>query len=399
MAWSESSKLRLHRAHVSDGHDYNCRTDESVTFHPKGPGGPSVRLARKSPSMRDELFKKKIILDYDNVVNPEGTEPPVVLYVKELFEMNRGLGERREDVMRNMRMLEREEDVTRYADALSDIFRKSGLTERQHLAACGRAASGFELVPGYGRAIGELRDMGYDPSILSASPEDLIYSSRSRLGIGLRNVRATAFYFGEDGTFAGMEMNLGRSRSAKRDEIMSDYVMTPYGVEIVVDDNPVSGGRIAKVGWNHFYIWANESRPMEGNVSVGMPELRRSLSGLPEKVRQVERCQMVLLTVDERDYARAVGYARRFVDYASGLGRLSGGSFRSGKDVLCGIFEDYVGIVGPVFPSRESRVAVRLEEFRLEPDEARAKKILSDIGEKFYRNSLESRMDPGSFGH
>lgn len=377
--------------------DFKFSSFSEEAFKVSFSDGSYYKLLRRGPEMLSMGPMKKSIFDYDNVVNPHGTEPPIIRYMKNIFKLNSYIGERENDVLNYIKLMERLDDPSEPSWALEQIFIKGALKREQHLLACKLAAREFEIVPNYNSSMKEIFEMGYEPTILSASPEDLIIESRDRLGIRMCKIEATKFHFDSSGVFYKMDLNLGKSRAAKRDKIMQDSIMTPYGVEMLFDDNSLVVKNIAKLGWNHAYFVLNNAEPMKGNVSISVPELRENFESLPDLFWRSERCQGILLSIPELDYLDAIKFSNLALNLGNIAKNLSGLEFYERKKSIVENTKIYLSKIGPFFPRRETQIEVQLEELMAETDEDKAKVVLKNFMDMFPKNSFEANLSADLF--
>lgn len=389
--WNDSSKLAVLRAHLSN-YDFNHNTEFTLRYWPGGKTEPSVKLLRQGPEMREEFFKKIIILDFDGVFNKPYTPSPAEIYLDYLIDNNLYLRQKKDRVVDNFRMLEKSDDPRPYCEGISFDFRIAELTRELHSKACEYAAENFSLVTNYSSALRDLRDMAYKPFILSASPEELIASSKNRTSIQMENVEATRFHFDSHDIFQSMELNLDDTRATKRDKIMEQSISTKYGVEIMVDDNPKTGKRIVKSGWNHVYFWANTAPILPDNINIESLELRHDFSKIIGKLKKLERGLAVTITMDEKDYKNAIELAYSAMEYGNYADRLSGLEFKENKDKVVRSLRKYIEQMGGIFPSKQTGIPLDLKSVEIETNERVAKSKLKRLMNKFFENSLETKI-------
>lgn len=390
--WSDRSIFYLLQRHLND-EKFDYFTDKTLRIFPRGRNGPSIKFLREGPEMRKEPYQKIIIFDYDNIVNRLGSDPPAKYYILYIIDKNSFLKSKKESVLENFVMLEKADNPSPHADALSYYFRKGELAKGLHLEACYYAANNFDLATNFNSAIERLRDMAYRPFILSASPEDLVQKSRRRLGIAAENIKATPFHFDSRGIFERMELNMGESRATKRDEIMKQSVSTKYGLEIMVDDNQKTGSRIAKSGWKHIYFWAGEAEPTVENISIKAPELREN----PEKIviflKRLERAIAVPVVIpNEERYMGIVKTVNNAVAHYKLAMRLSGSGHHTEKRAATSFIRKYNREVSGMYPANKTELLENLKEIDLEKNTWKSKRLLNDFMRKFIDSSLEARM-------
>lgn len=380
-------------------HDFNHFTDKTTEIWLDKAKYP-VKLLRQGPEMRYWPEKKAIILDYDDTVNRYGTPPPAGLYVISITEKNPHLKSKHERVFHNFKMLEQAEDPRPYADALAHDFRKGELTYKQHMDACEYAAENFSMVPGFTWTINALREMAYRPFILTASPRELLEKSQNRLTIGMESIEASEFYFDSHGIFERMELNMDETRSRKRDKILQQSVFTKYGFEFMVDNNPNSVKRIAKMAWDehHIYIVAAENAPvMSGNVSIALPELRYDFTPLLDKTKKLERGLNVVIILSQNEHRDAVAFSHMAVEYCKRALESSGREFENNRDKSLNAILSYDRQMKHIFPSRQLRIREEIRSAQRKMKEDMAKIKLKELVEKFSNNALESKISPKIF--
>ncbi|MBI4894202.1 MAG: hypothetical protein HY833_00495 [Candidatus Aenigmarchaeota archaeon] len=356
--------------------------------------GRSVKILDSGPGMLRENFKKSVISDADGVVESPDSRSMARIYVDQIVEENGYLRDNRDRVYRDFVGMERGAAPEAFSADLQALFRNGGLTRGQHVRSCEKAAEEFGLVSGYSSGVRRMREMAYELYYLSASPRDTFEFAQRRLMVDMGHVKASEFYFDRDGFFQSMEINLGPTRSEKRDEILRESCSSTYGFEIMVDDNPVSGQRLAKQGWNHFYFWVAGKQPLMENVSVSAPDIRDDYGGLADRLKKVERAMAVMLLMDERGYRYAVDLAHDALEYGDRCLVSRGLEFEHHRDKFMDSLRRHMAEMGPIFPASKSGLAVRLAELRIEDGEAESREMVRGILEKFRMVSLESRLSP-----
>lgn len=371
---------------------YECETDEALSVHDLKTGG-SLVFSDYGSGMRDVRCKKTVVSDGDGVIEEPGSPSMAKMFVEEISGLPSMRGDR-EYIHRDFVMMDRGDQPDLHAIDLQTIFRKNGLRWRQYDEACYKAARGLKLVPGYNSGVEQIRDMAYDLFYLSASPERAFYHAQDRLMVDMGHVKASEFFFDEEGRFESMEINLGGARSDKRDDILRSSCMSDRGFDIMIDDNPVTGGRIAKQGWNHACFWVGGEQPMMRNVSVMAKDIRQDYRGLPARLRMMDRAMMVMLLKDEFNYGILVGLAQEVPEYAGRCISSTGLEFGHLKDAFADRLGRYMEGMKPVFPSKKSGLSAMLEELRLERNEERAKRKIGKMAEIFESMSPERKMSP-----
>jgi len=372
--------------------NYECETDESLTVRDPDTGN-SLVFSEYGSDMRLEDCKKAIVSDCDGVVDEPGTPSMAKMFVEEIADKPNMRGY--EDyIYRDFVMMERGKQPEIHALDLQSIFRKNDLKWRQYDDACYKAAENLSLVSGYLSGVEQMRDMAYELFYLSASPSRAFYYAQDKLMVDMNHVKASDFSFGEDGTFKSMSINIGYSRYRKRDEILRSSCMSDYGFDIMIDDNPVTGSRIAKQGWNHACFWVGGEQPMIQNVSVMAKDVREDYRKLPVRLKMMDRAMMVMLLKDESRYRKLVSLARDIPDYGDRCLGSTGYEFDYMKESLIGKIERYTKGMSPIFPARKSGIALMLEELKLERNERRAKRKIGKIIEVFESFSPECKMSP-----
>lgn len=352
-----------------------------------------IKLGRQGPEMKYWPSKKIIILDYDDVVNKYGTWAPAKHYVVDITEENSYLKSKRERILQNFKMLEYADDPRPFADALSYDFRKGELTYRQHIEACRHAAENFSMVAGFTWTIGALREMAYRPFILTASPRELLEESQKRLTIEMDSIETSEFYFDSHGIFDRMELNLDDTRSKKRDKILQQSIFTRYGFEYMVDNNPKTLKRIAKMGWNKFYIVAAEDvELMSGNISVGAKELRYDFTKLVDKTKRLERGLRIVVAMSEEEYMSSIFSAHRVMDYGNSTLKSSGPAFEIMKEKFTNEIRTHVKQMRGIFPSKHTQILEHASLLERDKNEASAKIKLTEVMYAFYKSSLEAKL-------
>ncbi len=389
--WSDGAKLAVLREHLTND-NFNYFTDKTLRYWPEGRQGHSVKLLREGREMREEMYKKNIIFDCDGVVNKPATPAPMEFYVDYITDKNDYLMQRKEHIIRNIKMLEKEENFGTYADAISDDFRKGGLSWRTHVEACNYSRENLSLATNFTPTMSRLRDMGYRPFVLSASPRDLVVRLSKRLAIVEDDIEATEFHFDQDGLFQNMQLNLGSTRAEKRDRIMERTVLTKYGLEVMVNDNPVTGRKIVKSGWNHVYFWLKDSPPMPENINVDMLDLRRDFERLVGKIKQLERGLAVTIMMDEKGYKEAIGIAHDVMEMGNRAMNISGLEFNEDKKKFARMLRSYVKRMGGIFPSKQTEIFLHLRDVETDRNERTAKPKLRAFLEKFFASSLEAKL-------
>jgi len=346
------------------------------------------------PGMLEEKTRKSLISDADGVVESLDSPSMAKIYVGQLVEENDYLRDRRESVYRDFSGMEGADAPLEFAVHLQSLFRKGGLTRRQHMRSCEKAARDFGLVPGYVSGVRRIREMAYELYYLSASPRDTFAFAQDRLMVDMGHVRASEFHFDGDGFFQRMEINIGPTRARRRDEILRETCGSDYGFEIMIDDNPLSGQRIAKQGWNHAYFWVAGKQPVMENVSVMATDVREDYNGIPNRLKKLERAAVVMLTMDERRYRYAVDLAQDALEYGRRCVFENGRNFERYKEGFIRSLKSHMDEMGSIFPAKNSGLALGLEELKLETSEFASKSMISGMLEKFRKVSLESRMSP-----
>ena len=382
--------MYVSRSHVLET-GYEHDSDEALRMRDPHTG-KSVKILDSGPGMLREKFKKSVISDADGVVESPESHSMARIYVDQVIQENDYLRDNKHHVYRDFVGMESGEMPGVFAIDLQTLFRKGGLTQRQHERSCEKAAEEFGLVSGYNSGMKRIREMAYDLYYLSASPMETFRFAKERLMVEMDHVKASEFHFDEDGMFQRMEINLGPTRAKKRDEILMESCSSNYGFEIMVDDNPVSGQRIAKQGWNHAYFWVAGEQPMMENVSVMAKDIREDYNGLPDRLKKLERAMAVMLLMDERSYSHAVELAHEALEY--GRRCLSSDDWRFGryKDNFIRSLDQHMAEMRPIFPAKKSGLALKSVELRLENDDAASRRMIGEMLDKFEQVSLESRL-------
>lgn len=344
--------------------------------------------------MLQEKLKKSVISDADGVVESPGTSSMARMYVDQVIEENDYLRDHKHYVYRDFASLENGEMPEVFATDLQTLFRRGGLTRRQHERSCEKAAENLSLVSGYNSGMERIREMAYDLYYLSASPEDTFRFAQDRLMIDMGHVRASEFHFDENGIFRGMDINIGPTRAKKRDEILMESCSSNYGFEIMIDDNPVSGRRIAKQGWNHAYFWVAGEQPVMENVSVMATDIRDDYRGLAERLGKLERAMAVMLLIDEGRYRHAIDLAHDALEYGDRCISSKGLEFEHYREKFISSIDQHMAEMRPIFPAKKSGLELKSAELKVEDGHKASRKIIGEMLEKFSQVSLESRLSP-----
>lgn len=335
-------------------------------------------------------FKKVIIFDMDGVFNRRGTPSPARLYVNHLVRHSSALSVYEGRILRDMAMLESEENFQPYAEDLSRVFKIAGLRKSLHDDACRSAARSLMLAPSISECAARLRRMAYEPYVLSASPSDLVSACSERIGLDPAKARSSVFDF-EGGVFKELRLNLGRKRSQNRDDIMQSSVDSRYGVEMMVDDNPVTGGRIVKQGWSNIYMWLNKPPVMVGNVGADLRYVRDDYNRLVERVKMLERGLSVIVTMDESSYRSASDDSREALYWAEESQTSTGQAFWRCRDNVVRYVNSYVDKMAGIFSYGGSGIKKTVDGISRSKIEDQCRlRIMKFIG-SFYRLCLETR--------
>lgn len=384
---SERFRAKILQASVSS--EFDPKTDMAVDFYPSGKGGEKFVLMDRSQKTDPS---KPLISDYDGVLNRDGSDPPTMIWLQKLFDGNYGLRQNRDRIIRNIGMLERGGDEELLASEIERDFKENDLSSGFHLGACDHAANSFELVKNYAEARDDLTGMGYRLYILTAAPADLVAMSRERLGVEPWDFEASRFVFDESGKFKHMELNLGGNRYSKRDRLLERSAFTRYGLEITVDDNPVTGSRIVKSGWPHAYFWLGTATDMQENVSVGLKDARQDFNKIPDAVEKMEAGYSRIMLYEDGVYKQIVNLANDIHAYSKRLANFSGLNFKEGKLKLYQDFGNYAAAMRGLYDYRRNGTLGDVLEMQNEKDEIAAKILLKKFSEKFYASSLEAKL-------
>lgn len=373
--------------------NYNFHTDKTLqVFLDKSE--PPVKIGREGREMRYQSGKKAIIVDNDGVTNRFNTPSTAENYVEDITDKNSYLRSKKKQVFFDFKMLESTEDPGPHRDSLSYHFRKGELTYRQHIDACDRAAQNLQMVQRYNWGINRLYDMAYRVFMLTGSPQELLERCSNKLGIGMENIEPSKFYFDSRGIFERMELNIDSTRSDRRDAIMEQTVFSRHGFEIMVDNNPVSGKRIAKSGWNRFYLWASKDVPiLSDSISVEAFEIRHDFGKLVDRIKRLERGLQVVLTMSEEEHKDAIALAHRAMEYGNLALESSGTEFEKNFNSFATYARRHVKQMGGIFPSRQTQIFTRIKSAENERNELEAKLKLKETMEVFFDNSFEVKMD------
>lgn len=382
-------KLAVLQQHLFRDFDYH--TDKAMRIFPRGAYGPSFKLLNSSPEMILEKSKKMIILDSDGVVNKPDTDSPTAIFAKYLITNNDFLRQKERQVLWNMMMLEKDDDPRQYAENLNYLFRKSELTENLYSNACDYAADNFSIAPNLERTIERVKNMGYIVAVLTASPYQIVKRYSRRVPVDVNHVKASTFHF-RDGIFEKMDLNLSESRMKSKEVLMEDYVKANYTVEIIVDDNPVTGKKVVKGGWDSINFWISDTDPKLSNVSLNMSKLRHNFLPLEDKLRSLERGIAVVMTMSEKDYKAAIQMSHDSVDYGTKALNSSGYEFHQMKEKFVDRMDSYFKTMDFRFPSRATGMERRVRDLKFERNDGIAKSKIKNIVEIFSKKSIEAQM-------
>jgi len=353
--------------------------------HGSYPFDPSTDLRPRYSAVSGNVA----ISDFDGVVNRYKTPDPMRLYLDYIFGENHDLERRQDSVFYRINNLQRGEDVKSNADEISEIFRVCSLTKELHKRACRHAADNFSIVSNYRPALNALKKMGYRLLFLSASPEDLIADCEDRLGIRSGYVEATRFHFDSHGIFQGMDMNLGETRVAGRDRLLERFQLTKNGLDIIIDDNPVTG---VKAGFPDANIWLDDAPEIHNNVSVVNKKARKDLMEVPRTIKQLERGRRVIALIGENKYNKLVNLAHDIMDDYVEAQLKSGYELFYRRDKTVRDTLVYLDGMCDLFPSRKTGIRDDLKDLKLERDERLVKIMMRGLSEKFYKASLEAKV-------
>lgn len=383
-------KLAVLKEHLFNDR-FNYRTDSAVRIFPKGSGKASFKLLGYGSYMVLEKSRKIIVLDSDGVVNKVGTDSPTLIFAEYLIENNPVLRRKAREVKFNMMMLEKDDNPTQYADNLNRIFKESELTKDLYDSACEYAASKFSIAHNLPLAMERMGKMGYTVSILTASPYEVVENYSKRIPIEMENVQASDFHF-RHGVFEEMHLNLGDSRSRKKERLMDRQIKNGYQVEIIVDDNSVTGRKMLKGGWDSVGIFPSDVKVESPGVSINIPEIRHDFLVLVDRLRRLERGIVVVLTMSEGDYKWAIKAAHEAVYCGNRASEMRGYEFDNMKGNFIENIKDYMDIMGFRFPSRATGLYSRVRSLELESNEFLSKSKLRDLVSIFHESSIESQM-------
>jgi hypothetical protein len=371
--------------------NYECETDEALVVR-----DPSKRnylvFSDYGSGMRDLPFKKAVVSDGDGVIEEPGSPSMAWQFVDEISDLP-NMRQYRDYIFRDFVMIERGNQAELHATDLQTILKNNGFRFEQYDKACYNVARNVELVSGYKSGVEQIMDMGYELFYLSASPEGAFYHAQDRLMVDMNHVKASEFVFDDDGYFKSIKLNISDFRAKNRDDILRSSCMSDFGFNIMIDDNPKTGSKIAKQGWNHVCFWVNGDQPMIENVSVMAKDIREDYRRLPARLKMLDRAMMVMLLKDERDYSNLVKMANEVLEY--GRCCMDGGkTYMKYKDLFINKLENYISGMRPIFPARRSGLELMLEELKLERNEIKSKERIRKMMTIFESMSPECKMSP-----
>lgn len=390
--WNSVTQIALLEQHLLNN-NLNHREDRPIKYFPKGPAEPSVKLLDFTSDLRDEKFKKNIIFDLDNTINRYKTRPPTMLFLDyvSLPEKNFYLNQKKSRLEYDIKMIETADYPKVYVDDISFLFREAKLTEELYLEAAKYAGENFSIAPNLNKAIDYLKKMGYIISILSASPYEVVESCSKRIRINMRHVKASEFYFDSRGIFDRMNLNIGEMRARNRDLLMDRLVRAKYNIEIMVDDNPITGKRIANEGPNHIYFWLSDQKPILRNISLSMPELRHDFLQLVYKVMMLERAIAISLTMSEESYRAVHKLAHLALNYGRKALSCFEDEFNFYKEKFVETSNEYMDTMR-YYPAKTSGIKNRIRRLENQDNRYIAKPDLREIVKDFYNTSVEAQI-------
>jgi hypothetical protein len=173
---------------------------------------------------------------------------------------------------------------------------------------------------------------------------------------------------------------------------MEKYTNAKYTVEIIVDDNPVTGKKVVKGGWNSINFWLSDTKPELRSVSVNTPEIRHDFLRLVDKLKKLERGLAVVMTMSERNYKAAVQLAHDSVDYGVKTLQSNDYDFDYMKENFARKINAYFKVMDFRFPSKNSGLISKVRRFQAERDELEAKSKLRELIKSFQKMSLEAKI-------
>jgi hypothetical protein len=278
-----------------------------------------------------------------------------------------------------------------YVDDIFFLFREARLTKQLYLEAADYAGKNFSIAPNLNKAIEYLKKMGYVISILSASPQEVVQSCNKRLGLDKKHIIGSQFYFDSRGIFDRMELNIGELRARNRDLLMNKFVPDKYNVEIMIDDNPITGKRIAQEGPNHVYFWLSNEKPILKNVSVSMPALRQDFLQLVQKIKMLERAIAISLTMSEETYRYVHKLAHLALNYGKKALNCLENEFIFYEEKFIESFNMYTDTMR-YYPAKTSGIKKRVEMLEHQSDTRIKKFELQKIVKDFYNTSVEAKI-------
>ena len=338
---------------------------------------------------------RSVIFDFDSVCNMYSTYDPTKNYLLRLSDGRlEKIHEKKEELFGIVPRLEKGGDPVYLGNLISEILKDGNLTKRTHEDICKEVSDEFIPAKNLKKTIDELVRKGYVPYILSASPKELVKFciDKNEIEIKDENIYSTDFVFDEKEKFVSMELNLGKVRKSKRD-LISEKNPDEYGLEVMIDDNPVTGKNVLKPGCRYVNVWLNnKSVPVNDNLNIVDDLVRDDFSILSEKLEKIDRGLDVVNGLDERIYTESIKCIHSAVKYGEAALKSGNGDFIENKGTFVIMLKAYDVKMGDV-SFYDRKIRSKISEINLEDRKIMCKKKIKEVVEILDEKCLESRLD------
>lgn len=190
-----------------------------------------------------KLRRKKFVTDFDGVFEAEGTQPLYKLFFKYLAEKNPAIDTNVIDDY--IRSIFSGKPVKEVFGEMRDYLKSKDFRRSQYYRACELAANNWQPNSEAWRTLKEIREMGYDLTIISGSPKHALELAANKIGFEDYEIIGSRYEFDNSGRLIEIYPMLGEEKLKQKRRIVGNEPQVAITDDIDTDYFITSGAELA----------------------------------------------------------------------------------------------------------------------------------------------------------